>query len=176
MKHEAPEQEQVGLTPRQRLDCVNVMIAMTNFSEKYNELNAEERDEFGLLQDAAMVATEPNVAQHYFDQMKKFFIEKLGYEENLFKDENLMQLTYQFNNLMAADEERNQIAEKMIPDVERRIHELNRKGTDLRGVEPRTAEIKKEIQAVMDELKKLRDKREEVINAVYKTRHKTSVN
>ncbi len=176
MPKETPLQEQIGFTPRQRLDCINFMISLTDFSDKYEQLNAEERDEFGVLQDAAMAANESNVAQHYFEQLKIFFVEKLGYDANLFKDESLAQFYQQFNNLMAVDEERDEIAEKMIPDVEQRIKELRRKRIGLGTTEPRTAEIETEMRVIIKELHELVEKREKVVEAVYDTRHKNSKN
>lgn len=176
MKREFLEQESLGLTPRQRLDGINFMTSLTDFNKKYEQLNEEERDELDLLQDVIMAAKDPTVEQHYFEQMKKFFIEKLDYEADLFKDQNLAQFNQQFNNLSATDKERDAIAEKFIPEVEERMHELNLKGIRLRAIKPQTAEIERAIQQIMDELKKLRDRREEVINAVYKTRHKKSIN
>lgn len=185
----AKEQEQTELSPRQRLDSLIKMMAVLGFFrndeedeqidnelKKYKDLDGNEREDFDLLQEAAFAATDPKVEQHYFDQIKNFFVKKLNYDGNLFNDENLAQFVQQFDKLMKEDKERAEIAEKFIPEVEKRIHDLTVEGIRLRAIEPPTKEIKNQLRTVMGELKKLRDRRAQVVEPVYKTRHKKVVN
>lgn len=185
MKGEIFEQKEGnGFTPQQRLDSLFMMMSVLGFYredesgdelKQYKDLVGEDREELELLQMAASNAKEDNVRQHYFEQLKDFFVKKLDYDPDFFKDENLLQFNKQFNNFVLEDRERDKIAEEIVPDVENQIHDLNLEAIRLKLIKPRTEEIEKQIQTILHKLRKLRDKREEVIDSVYK-KNKNSMN
>ena len=178
MKHEALEQEQIGLTPEQRLECIRAMMYILDFenSEAYKVLDGDQREQLQVLEEAGMATSDPKIGQHYFEQIKIFFIENLDYKPEMFDDANLVQFKQRFKDKFDEYKERDEIAEKIASDVEHRIQEIIHEKAVLYAQKPRTKEIKEKMQTLTYELRKLQARRDKMVDAVYKTRHKTSVN
>ncbi len=177
MKREFPEQEQIGLTPKQRLEAIDAMMILTDFVEAcQNLLSDDEREEFQTLLDAAAAANTDVVRQHFFEQLKKFFIDKLKYDRSLLEEARLAQFVQQLDATLKADEDRDLLAAQLVPKTEARISQLRQENLALRMEKQRTSEIEARIQENMRKIELLQSEKDELVTAAYNKKRKLSVN
>lgn len=175
-KSEQSEERREGMTPRARLDAVDAIMVMTSFADAYKTLDGDERDEFENLREAAAAANDPAVAQHFFEQIKNFFVKKMDYDPSLFDDERLVQFVLQFNKVMAEDEERDLIAQKIMPEVVERINMLRKRLFVLKQESPRGPGTEGEINDILHELGELTAAVDSKVGEKYNKKHSLSIN
>lgn len=173
MKSEYREQEQIGLTPRRRLDCLNAIMLLTDFGVRRDELlDGEELENLETLQSAADLANDEKVQQYYFEKLKTFFIEKLNYEPTLFTDDMLTQFLMSFEQGVVKEQEKEDFAKKIAPDLTEQIWSLRHEQLMLRIKEPQNDETRARIHEITRELRVLNEKREKIVKPTYDKKHK----